>query len=70
MTAATRRFNIHVKSDAGQPTMRIDAILMVLGVAVMAAGTFFVLETTVETPGPQLSPVTPQEPPVVEESEA
>ncbi|MDT0635515.1 hypothetical protein [Spectribacter hydrogenoxidans] len=50
--------------------MRIDAILMVLGVAVMAAGTFFVLETTVETPGPQLSPVTPQEPPVVEESEA
>lgn len=47
--------------------MRIDTILMVLGVAVMAVGTFFVLETTVETPAPQLSPVTPQEPPVVEE---
>lgn len=50
--------------------MRIDAILMVLGVAVMAAGTFFVLETTVETQGPQLKSVTPEAPPVVEESQA
>lgn len=50
--------------------MRIDAILMVLGVAVMAAGTFFVLETTVETQGPQLKSVTPDSPPVVEEAAA
>lgn len=47
--------------------MRKHTILMVLGVAAVAAATYFVLETTVPQPEPSLAPVVPEEPPVVEE---
>jgi len=50
--------------------MRTDTILMVLGVAVVAAVTFFVLETFVPQPEPEVASVTPDEPPVVVESRA
>lgn len=50
--------------------MRKDTILIVLGVAVVAAATFFILETTIEQPEPSLASVVPEEPPVVDEKEA
>lgn len=50
--------------------MRKDTILVVLGVAVVAAATYFILETTVPQPEPSLASVVPDEPPVVEEKAA
>lgn len=50
--------------------MRKDTILVVLGVAAVAAATYFALEYTVSQPEPSLAPVVPEEPPVVEEKAA
>jgi hypothetical protein len=50
--------------------MRKDTILVVLGVAAVAAITYFVLETTVPQSEPSLAPVVPRDPPVVEEQAA
>lgn len=47
--------------------MRKHTILMVLGVAAVAAATYFILESTVPQPESSLAPVVPKEPPVVEE---
>lgn len=50
--------------------MRKDTILVVLGVAAVAAATYFALENSVPQPEPSLAPVMPEEPPVVEEEAA
>lgn len=50
--------------------MRVDSILMVLGVAAVAAATYFILEITVPQKEPQLASVKPEEPPVVVQEEA
>lgn len=50
--------------------MRFDTILMALGIAVVAAGTYFALELTIPQKEPQLASVTPEEPPVVVQDEA
>lgn len=50
--------------------MRKDTILVVLAVAAVAAGTYFILETTVPQSEPQLASVVPENPPVVEEQKA
>lgn len=50
--------------------MRKDTILIVLGFAVVAAATYFILEVTLERAEPQLASVTPDEPPVVEQEKA
>lgn len=50
--------------------IRKDTILIVLGVAVVAAATYFVLETIVPQPQSSLAPVVPDTPPVIEEEAA
>lgn len=50
--------------------MRMDTILMTLGVAVVAAATYFVLETTLPPVKTELASVVPEEPQVVEQSRA
>lgn len=50
--------------------MRKDTILMVLGVAVVAAGTYYILDFSIERKEPSLAPVTPSNPPVVDEKKA
>lgn len=50
--------------------MRKDTILMILGVAIVAVATFFILETTVPQSEPELAAVVPEEPPVIDEEQA
>lgn len=50
--------------------MRKDTILVVLGVAAVAAATYFTLANTVPQPEPSLAPVVPRTPPVIEEKAA
>lgn len=50
--------------------MRKDTILVVIGVATLAAATYVTLEATVPQPEPSLAPVVPAEPPVIREKAA
>ncbi|MDN5938868.1 MAG: hypothetical protein L0H83_09410 [Salinisphaera sp.] len=50
--------------------MRLDTIAMVIAMAVVAAGTWFLLETFVPKPEPQLAAVVPAQPPVVHQDQA
>lgn len=50
--------------------IRKDTILVMLGVAAVAAAAYFVLETTVPQFEPSLAPIVPKEPSVVEEKAA
>ena len=47
--------------------MRKDTLLIVLGFAVVAAATYFVLDTTMDRPQPELADVVPDQAPVVKE---
>lgn len=50
--------------------MRKDTLLIVLGFAVVAAATYFILDATLVHPNPQLAPVVSEQPPVVSEKQA
>lgn len=50
--------------------MRKDILLIILGFAVVAAATYFILDATLERPQPELTNVVPDEPPVVQEKKA
>lgn len=49
--------------------MRLDTLAMVAAVVAVAAGTYFLLETTIPEPEPQLAPVVPAQPPVVHQDQ-
>lgn len=46
--------------------MRMDTLLMVLGIAVVAAGTYYVLDTSITRSEPELAHVAPDQAPTVE----